>query len=64
MRVGELEALTSADIEESRCRLFISRTVTKTRYGRFVNEPPVLFEAVIELCPRATAYPTVGCSRA
>lgn len=52
MRVGELEALTWGDVDELRGRWRVSRTVAKTRYGRWVSVPPVLFEAVLVLCPR------------
>jgi integrase len=51
MRVGELEALTWGDVDEPRGRWRVSRTVAKTGYGRWVNVPPVLFAAVLELCP-------------
>jgi integrase len=57
MRVGELEALTWADVDEPRSRFRVSRAVAKTRYGRFVSVPPVLFEAVLELCPRDDRVP-------
>ena len=41
-----------------RCSRFrVSRAVAKTRYGRFVSVPPVLFEAVLELCPRDDRSP-------
>jgi integrase len=52
MRVGELEQLTWGDVDEQRGRWRVSRTVAKTRYGRWVSVLPVLFEAVLELCPR------------
>ncbi len=52
MRVGELEALTWGDVDEPRGRWRVSRTVAKTRYGRFIAVPPVLFASVLELCPR------------
>jgi integrase len=48
-RVG---ALTWGDVDESRGRWRVSRAVAKTGYGRWVSIPPVLFAAVIELCPR------------
>jgi integrase len=57
MRVGELCALTWADVDEPRSRVRVSRAVAKTRYGRFVGVPPVLFEAVLELCPRDDRVP-------
>lgn len=52
MRVGELVALTWGDIDEGRGRWRVSQTVAKTRYARWVNVPAVVFEAVLELCPR------------
>jgi integrase len=57
MRVGELEALTWGDVDEPRGRWRVSRTVAKTGYGRWVNVPPVLFAAVLELCPRDDRHP-------
>jgi integrase len=52
MRVGELVALTWGDIDEPRGRWRVSRAVAKTRIGRWVTVPPVLFQAVLDLCPR------------
>ncbi|HZQ64545.1 MAG TPA: site-specific integrase [Gaiellaceae bacterium] len=52
MRVGELEALTWGDLDEARGRWRVSRTVAKTGYGRWVAVAPVLFDAVLDLCPR------------
>ena len=57
MRVGELEALTWADVDEPRSRFRVSRSVAKTRYGRFVTVPPMLFAAMLELCPRDDRVP-------
>ena len=57
MRVGELEQLAWGDVDEQRGRWRVSRTVAKTRYGRWVSVPPVLFEAVLELCPRDDRHP-------
>ena len=57
MRVGELCALTWADVDEPRSRFRVSRAVAKTRHGRFVTVPPVLFAAVLELCPRDDRVP-------
>ena len=57
MRVGELQALTWGDIDEPRGRWRVSRAVAKTRYGRWVTVPPILFEAVLELCPRDDRHP-------
>jgi integrase len=52
MRVGELEQLTWGDVDEQRGRWRVSRTVAKTRYGRWISVPQVLFKAVLDLCPR------------
>ena len=52
MRVGELEALTWGDVDEPRGRWRVSRAVAKTGRARWVNVPPLLFTAVLELCPR------------
>ena len=52
MRIGELVGLTWGDIDEPRGRWRVSRAVAKTRYGRWVTVPPVLFQAVLALCPR------------
>jgi integrase len=57
MRVGELVAVTWADVDEPRSRFRVSRAVAKTRYGRFVPVPPALFQAVLELCPRDDRVP-------
>jgi integrase len=60
MRVGELEALTWADIDEQRGRWRVSRAVAKTRNARFVSVLPVLFERVLELCPCDDRHPEIG----
>jgi integrase len=52
MRVGEVEALAWGDVDESRSRWRVSRAVAKTARGRWVTVPPVLFAAVLALCPR------------
>jgi integrase len=52
MRVGELEALTWGDVDETRGRWRISQAVAKTGRARFVSVPPALFAAVLELVPR------------
>jgi integrase len=57
MRVGELEALTWGDVDEFRGRWRVSRTVAKTGRARWVNVPPVLFAAVLDLCPRDDRNP-------
>jgi integrase len=50
MRVGELEALLWADVDEPRSRWRIA--TTKTGRPRWIAPPPLLFEAVLALCPR------------
>lgn len=57
MRVGEPEQLTWGDVDEPRGRWRVSRSVAKTGYGRWVSVPPVLFAAVLELCPRDDRHP-------
>jgi len=57
MRVGELEALTWGDVDEFRGRWRVSRTVAKTGRARWVNVPPLLFAAVLDLCPRDDRNP-------
>jgi integrase len=58
MRVGELEQLTWGDMDEPRGRWRVSQTVSKTRHGRWINNvPPVLFQAVLDLCPRDDRHP-------
>jgi integrase len=52
MRVGELEWLRWGDVDEPRGRWRVSRTVAKTGYGRWVSVHPLLYAAVLELCPR------------
>jgi integrase len=57
MRLGELEQLTWGDIDEPRGRWRVSRSVSKTGRARWVNVAPVLFEAVLALCPRDDRTP-------
>lgn len=57
MRVGELEQLTWGDVDEQRGRWRVSRTVAKTGYGRWVSMSPILFAAVLDLCPRDDRHP-------
>jgi integrase len=52
MRIGELEGLTWGDMDEPRGRWRITRAVSKTNRARWVSVPPVLFQAVLDLCPR------------
>ncbi|MBA2741176.1 MAG: tyrosine-type recombinase/integrase [Actinobacteria bacterium] len=57
MRVGELEALTWGDVNETRSRWRISKAVAKTGRARYVTMPAPLFAAVLELCPRDDRTP-------
>lgn len=50
MRVGELDDLTWADIDEPRGRWRIA--TSKTGRPRWVAPPPFIFERVLGLCPR------------
>lgn len=55
MRVGELEALTWGDVDEPRDRWRIA--TSKTGRPRWVAPPPLLFGAVLDLCPRDDRHP-------
>jgi integrase len=55
MRVGELEALLWGDVDEPRSRWRIA--TSKTGRPRWVAPPSLLFEAVLELCPRDDRHP-------
>jgi len=57
MRVGELEALTWGDVDEPRRRWRVSAASSKTGAARWVNPPPVLFEAVTALVARDDRTP-------
>jgi integrase len=57
MRVGELEALTWSDVDETRSRWRISQAVAKTGRARWVAVPEPLFSAVLELVPRDDRTP-------
>jgi integrase len=52
MRVGELEALAWGDVDEPHQRFRVSASVSKSGTARWVELPPVLFEAVMVLVPR------------
>ena len=64
MHVGELERLTWGDVDEPRGRWRVSQVVAKTRRGRWVNVPPVVFGAVLELVRATIGHQPVACSRA
>lgn len=57
MRLGELEGLTWGDVDEPRVRWRVSQAVSKTSRARWVNAPPVLFEAVCGLVAREDRAP-------
>jgi len=57
MRIGELEGLTWADVDEPRQRFRISAGTTKTGRARWVGLPPELFAAVAALVPRDDRVP-------
>lgn len=57
MRLGELEGLRWGDIDEGRSRWRVSQAVSKTSRARWVQVPPVVFEAVLDLCPRDDRVP-------
>jgi hypothetical protein len=52
MRVGALDALTWADVDERRGRWRVRSAVAKTRAARWVSPPPVVFDAVAALVAR------------
>ncbi len=58
MRVGELEQLTWGDVDEPRGRWRVSAGVSKSGAARWIEVPPVLFEAVTALVPREDRTPT------
>ncbi len=57
MRLGELEGLTWGDVDEQRGRWRVSQAVSKTSRARWVNVPPVVFEAVTALVARDDRTP-------
>ena len=57
MRLGELEGLRWGDVDEPRGRWRITSTVSKTKAARWVNVPPVVFEAVCALVARDDRTP-------
>lgn len=52
MRLGELEGLRWGDVDEPRGRWRVSAAVSKTSTARWVNVPPPIYAAVLELVPR------------
>jgi integrase len=57
MRLGELEGLTWGDVDEQRGRWRVSQAVSKTSRARWVQVPPVIFEAVTALVAREDRVP-------
>ena len=55
MWIGELEALTWGDVDEPRERWRIA--TSKTGRPRWVSPPPLLLDAVFDLCPRDDRHP-------
>jgi integrase len=51
MRVGELEALEWGDVDERRGRWRVRAAAAKTGAARWVEPPPAIFAAVLELRP-------------
>ncbi|MFL5915002.1 MAG: tyrosine recombinase XerC [Gaiellaceae bacterium] len=52
MRISELEKLEWGDIDEPRGRWRLRKSVTKTSRARWVTPTPVIFTAIVDLCPR------------
>jgi len=52
MRIGELEALTWGDVDETSGRWRVSKATSKTRRARWVPVAELVFDAVTELVPR------------
>jgi integrase len=52
MRLGELEQLRWGDVDEQRGRWRVSKSASKTKQARWVNVPPVVFDAVCALVAR------------
>jgi integrase len=57
MRLGELEQLTWGDVDEQRGRWRVSQAVSKTSRARWVQVPPVIFQAVTALVARDDRTP-------
>lgn len=57
MRITELEKLEWRDVDEPRARWRIRKRVSKTSRARWVTPSPVIFEAVVNLCPRDDREP-------
>lgn len=52
MRVGELESLTWGDVDEADERWRVTAAAAKTRRARWVQVPELVFQSVLQLCPR------------
>jgi integrase len=57
MRVGELERLSWADVDEPRGRWRVSASASNTGHARWVQMPTELFAAVCALMPREDRTP-------
>jgi integrase len=57
MRLSELERLTWGDVDEQRGRWRVSAAVSKTSRARWVKVSPIVFAAVMALCPRDDRAP-------
>jgi len=58
MRVGEVETLTWGDLDEPKRRWRVSQAVSKTGRARWIEVPPILFDAVCALVAREDRTPT------
>lgn len=52
MRLSELESLEWRDVDEPRGRWRIRKSVSKNNRARWVTPAPLIFAAVVDLCPR------------
>jgi integrase len=57
MRLGELEQITWGDVDEGRSRWRVRQAVSKTSRARWVQVPPVVFAAVLDLVARDDRTP-------
>jgi integrase len=57
MRLGELQGLRWGDVDEPKGRWRVSQAVSKTSRARWVQVPPIVFDAVLELVAREDRTP-------